>query len=145
MTSSPDCLFCAIVAGDIPSTRLYADEFTYAFADTNPQAPVHALVHAPPDLPPLPAATEVVAYRIATEALTNAVRHSDATTVIVRLCCGDTLTVEVTDDGSPTGDWAPGVGLTGMRERAAELGGHCEVGSSPHGGRVLAALPVGSA
>jgi two-component system, NarL family, sensor kinase len=108
-------------------------------------APVHALVHAPPDLPPLPAATEVVAYRIATEALTNAVRHSDATTVIVRLCCGDTLTVEVTDDGSPTGDWAPGVGLTGMRERAAELGGHCEVGSSPHGGRVLAALPVGSA
>lgn len=39
-----DCVFCAIVAGDIPSTVVYQDEHTYAFADTNPQAPVHALV-----------------------------------------------------------------------------------------------------
>ena len=39
-----DCLFCAIVAGDVPSTKLYDDEFTYAFADLNPQAPVHVLV-----------------------------------------------------------------------------------------------------
>ncbi|WP_375484866.1 HIT domain-containing protein [uncultured Jatrophihabitans sp.] len=44
MTSRPDCLFCKIVAGDVPSERLYDDEFTYAFADLNPQAPVHALV-----------------------------------------------------------------------------------------------------
>ena len=39
-----DCLFCKIVAGDIPSTKVYADEHTYAFADTNPQAPTHVLV-----------------------------------------------------------------------------------------------------
>ena len=44
MPSSPDCLFCKIVAGDVPSEKLYDDEFTYAFADLNPQAPVHALV-----------------------------------------------------------------------------------------------------
>src|SRR5689334_19696594 len=39
-----DCLFCKIVAGDIPSTKVYEDEHTYAFADTNPQASTHVLV-----------------------------------------------------------------------------------------------------
>lgn len=39
-----DCLFCKIVAGQIPTTRLYEDESTIAFADINPQAPTHALV-----------------------------------------------------------------------------------------------------
>ncbi len=39
-----DCLFCKIVAGEIPSTKVYADEHTYAFADSNPQAPTHVLV-----------------------------------------------------------------------------------------------------
>jgi histidine triad (HIT) family protein len=39
-----DCLFCKIVAGDIPSTEVYADEHTYAFEDLNPQAPTHVLV-----------------------------------------------------------------------------------------------------
>jgi histidine triad (HIT) family protein len=39
-----DCIFCKIVAGEIPSTQVYADEHVYAFADTNPQAPTHVLV-----------------------------------------------------------------------------------------------------
>jgi histidine triad (HIT) family protein len=39
-----DCLFCKIVAGEIPSTSSYEDAYTYAFADTNPQAPTHVLV-----------------------------------------------------------------------------------------------------
>jgi histidine triad (HIT) family protein len=39
-----DCLFCKIVAGDIPSTEVYSDEHTYAFEDVNPQAPTHVLV-----------------------------------------------------------------------------------------------------
>ncbi|HET6876909.1 MAG TPA: histidine triad nucleotide-binding protein [Jatrophihabitans sp.] len=39
-----DCVFCAIVAGEVPSTKVYEDEHTYAFADLNPQAPVHVLV-----------------------------------------------------------------------------------------------------
>lgn len=39
-----DCLFCKIVAGEIPSTMVYEDEHSFAFADTNPQAPVHVLV-----------------------------------------------------------------------------------------------------
>ena len=39
-----DCLFCAIIKGEIPSTKIYEDEHCYAFADINPQAPVHCLV-----------------------------------------------------------------------------------------------------
>ena len=39
-----DCLFCKIIAGDIPSTKVYEDDYVYAFRDINPQAPVHVLV-----------------------------------------------------------------------------------------------------
>ncbi len=39
-----DCLFCKIVAGDIPSTKVFEDELVYAFRDINPQAPTHILV-----------------------------------------------------------------------------------------------------
>ena len=39
-----DCLFCKIVAGEIPSTKIYDDEFVYAFKDINPQAPFHAVI-----------------------------------------------------------------------------------------------------
>ena len=39
-----DCLFCKIVAGEIPSSKVYENEYVYAFRDINPQAPVHILV-----------------------------------------------------------------------------------------------------
>lgn len=39
-----DCLFCKIISGSIPSTKIYEDEFVYAFADIDPQAPFHAVV-----------------------------------------------------------------------------------------------------
>lgn len=39
-----DCLFCKIIAGEIPSNKVYEDEFVFAFRDINPQAPVHILV-----------------------------------------------------------------------------------------------------
>ena len=38
------CLFCKIIAGDIPSTKVYEDEYVFAFRDINPGAPVHVLV-----------------------------------------------------------------------------------------------------
>jgi histidine triad (HIT) family protein len=51
MTTSPDCIFCKIVAGTIPCFRLYEDEATLAFLDINPANPGHCLVvtrnHAP--------------------------------------------------------------------------------------------------
>ena len=39
-----DCIFCKIVNGDIPSTKVYEDETVYAFNDLEPQAPVHVLI-----------------------------------------------------------------------------------------------------
>lgn len=39
-----DCLFCKIIAGDIPSSKVYEDDYSYAFRDINPQAPVHILI-----------------------------------------------------------------------------------------------------
>ena len=39
-----DCLFCKIAAGEIPSTKIYEDEWVYAFADIDPQAPFHAII-----------------------------------------------------------------------------------------------------
>ncbi len=39
-----DCLFCKIIAGEIPSTKVYEDDLVYAFRDINPQAPTHILV-----------------------------------------------------------------------------------------------------
>ena len=39
-----DCLFCKIIAGDIPSTKIYENEWVYAFADIDPQAPFHAII-----------------------------------------------------------------------------------------------------
>jgi two-component system NarL family sensor kinase len=93
-------------------------------------------------LPPLPAALEVAAYRIATEALTNVVRHSDATTAILTVRCGSTLELEIQDDGPPNGPWTPGVGLQTMNARATELGGHIKAGPTPYGGRVTASIPL---
>lgn len=39
-----DCLFCKIIAGEIPSTKVYEDEFVYAFNDIDPQAPIHVII-----------------------------------------------------------------------------------------------------
>ncbi|MEO6509345.1 MAG: histidine kinase, partial [Nocardioides sp.] len=97
-------------------------------------------------LPPLPPAVEQAVYRIATEALTNVVRHSGASSVVVRLCAEPgTLRCDVLDDGRTEGAWRPGVGIAGMHERVAELGGTCEIGPGPRGGQVSAALPLEAA
>lgn len=42
--SDKDCLFCKIIAGEIPSEKVYEDDTTYAFKDINPKAKVHVLV-----------------------------------------------------------------------------------------------------
>ncbi len=39
-----DCLFCKIIAGEIPSTKIYENDSVYAFADIDPQAPFHAII-----------------------------------------------------------------------------------------------------
>lgn len=44
MAANDDCIFCKIIAGEIPSTHVYEDEYVVAFDDIHPQAPVHTLV-----------------------------------------------------------------------------------------------------
>ncbi len=53
-----DCLFCAIAKGEIPSTKVYEDEFCYAFKDIHPQAPVHTLVIPKAHIPSADAVSE---------------------------------------------------------------------------------------
>ncbi|HEX2316074.1 MAG TPA: histidine kinase [Thermomonospora sp.] len=99
------------------------------------------------DLEDLPAAVEVAAYRIVQEALTNARRHSRASAVLVRLERGDELSIGVADDGLGLPPRVrAGVGLSSMRERAAELGGSCSVGPGAEGGTLVQArLPINGA
>lgn len=104
-------------------------------------------VHAPHDLPALPAATEAAAYRIATEALANTRRHAGATRSWLRVEIADgTLRLEISDDGrgiGPEDRDGSGVGLASMRERATELGGSCTIEERPGGGtRVQVELPA---
>ncbi len=119
-------------------------------------------VEASEPLPPLPAAVEVAAYRIALEALTNVARHAGARTCVVRLSveAADSggaraagtpdpapscrLRLEVIDDGRGVRpDDRAGTGRISMRERAAELGGTLDVGPATGGGTaVVARLPL---
>lgn len=94
-------------------------------------------------LPALPPAVEQAAYRIATEALTNVIRHSRATSVVVRLVADEAgLHCAVLDDGGSTSAWRPGVGIAGIQERVDQIGGSCTVGPGPHGGEVRVCLPM---
>jgi signal transduction histidine kinase len=94
-------------------------------------------------LPALGAATEVTAYRIVVEALTNAARHSGGDRAAVTLCVDEAaLAIEIRDNGQPDRAWSPGVGLTSMRERAEMLGGTVSANANPTGGVVFARLPL---
>lgn len=101
-------------------------------------------IEAPDPLPPLPAAVEVAAYRIAQEALTNVARHAQAQTCLIRLALRDDLHLEIKDDGiGLPPQYQAGVGLRSMRERAAEVGGTCAAETLKNGGvRILARLPL---
>ena len=94
----------------------------------------------------LPAAVEVAAYRIVTEALANAARHAHAHQVTVTLAIDGDLCLDVQDDGTANTvnghGWRPDVGLQSMAERVAEVGGTLQAGPTPTGGRVQASLPL---
>ncbi|MEU8038391.1 sensor histidine kinase [Streptosporangium sp. NPDC049078] len=95
----------------------------------------------------LPAAVEVAAYRIASEAVTNVVRHARAGECVVTLTRdveAGCLDVMIVDDGVGfAAEAVTGVGLVSLRERAAELGGSVSVGpATPSGTRVWARLPL---
>ncbi|MFG2562877.1 sensor histidine kinase [Streptomyces sp. NPDC048496] len=97
----------------------------------------------------VPPGTDLAAFRIVQEALTNVVRHSGSRTARVRIGHGTgRVWLRIDDDGPVTGSEAGGSGngLAGMRERAAALGGTIEAGPRADGGfRVWAELPLYSA
>jgi signal transduction histidine kinase len=110
-------------------------------AATGSTMQVRVVGHAEPGLP---AAVELAAYRIAQEALTNAVRHSGGSEVRVELAIGErdrTLSLRVLDDGLGfPEDEQLGFGIQSMRQRAREVGGACSVGRDAAGGVLVAAL-----
>jgi signal transduction histidine kinase len=95
--------------------------------------------------PRLPAALETTAYFVVAEALTNAVKHSRAREVNLNVDLdGDTLVVEVGDDGVGGADPAHGTGLTGLVDRVDAARGVLVITSPTGGGTVVRAeLPAG--
>ena len=93
----------------------------------------------PEALPPLPAAVEVAAYRIAQEALTNVTRHARAQHCLLRLALdAEALHLDISDNGQGiAAEHRFGVGLHTMHERASELGGSCTITQGPSGGTTI--------
>jgi two-component system NarL family sensor kinase len=100
-------------------------------------------VRGPAEMPPIPAAAEVATYRIALEAMTNVSKHAGATACEVELSLNGGICLTVSDNGD---GFAPnvrhGVGMSSMRERAAEIGGDLTVETSSDGTIVSAVLPL---
>ena len=100
-------------------------------------------VELPGQAPPMPAAVEAAAYRIAQEALTNVVRHADASRCRVSgSVSGGALMLEVSDDGRGGAGVGGGIGMHTMHERAREIGGQVDVRSRDRGTSVTIRLPL---
>lgn len=95
-------------------------------------------------LPELPPAVESALHRIANEAITNVVRHADASRIWVRISAAHgSVALQISDDGVGLGSAPPGVGRASMSERALSLGGTFEVCERSGGGtQLMAALPT---
>jgi signal transduction histidine kinase len=122
----------------------YLDDLAHGFAEVG----LPTTVRVVGEVPPLSPVVDLCAYRIVQEALTNTLKHAEATEAVVCIEYGqDELRVEVLDDGrgpDARAEHAVGHGLVGMRERAELVGGRVCTGRRPEGGfAVRAVLPVG--
>jgi two-component system sensor histidine kinase UhpB len=100
-------------------------------------APASISLRADEDLPECAPDIEIVLYRVAQEALTNALRHADASSIALELAPHERAGVrlELKDDGAGLDPAAPeGPGLRGMRERALSIGAELSIDSPPGGG-----------
>jgi two-component system sensor histidine kinase UhpB len=129
--------------GLAPAIRWYASD------RLEPEG-IDVTVDADPDLPRLPTHIETAVFRIAQEAISNVLNHADAGQVRVRLSHGNGLELEIEDDGVGFDstrlvppDSRQHMGLFGIRERAAALGGEARVESTPgEGTRVSVMIPL---
>jgi len=115
----------------------------------HPSTGLEIHLQTPEELPALPAAVEVAAYRVVLEALNNVLRHAQADQCFLHLSVPEQLECEwleldIQDNGRGLPDPLEfGVGLSSMRERAAELGGTCTISTRPKGGaQVTLRLPL---
>ena len=109
-----------------------------ALDDLAGRAPLPVTVHGPQTVTRPPEPVEATAYFAASEALGNVVKHAGATHAEVRVDWqGETLTVEVRDDGAGGADPAAGTGLTGLADRVAAAGGRLLLSSPPGGGTLV--------
>jgi signal transduction histidine kinase len=132
--------------GLMPAIKMFAE----GFAD---RSNVKVAVDLSPDLGRLSPNMEISVFRIVQECLTNVYRHSGSKTAAIKIRPSEKkeLIVQVSDEGkgissengnSISGHSNPGVGVSGMRERARELGGKLEIQSSANGTTVTAVLPL---
>jgi PAS domain S-box-containing protein len=125
------------------AVRWFADGFTQ-------RSGVQVKLEVSPELQRLPEEIEMALFRIVQEGLSNIHRHSGSVTATIRLIVDQThVQMEVRDAGrglpKPPGNGSvtgPGVGITGMRERVTQLGGHMKIDSDSHGMTVSATLPL---
>ena len=112
------------------------------YAANHLRAGLSVQVESNGEIPKLPAAVEVAAYRIVCEALTNVSKHSQATECEVRLTLNGALQIDVQDNGiGLQEDTHAGVGMLSMRERTAELGGTFSIRSLANGVHISVHLP----
>ncbi len=128
----------------VPEHRRLAD-----LVDLIARAPLEVRTEVDPEAHRLPVSVQTAAYRVIQEALTNAIRHSQAVTADVRVRLDSeqqTLRVEICDPGPSATQPLPGAGtgLVGVRTRAEALGGSLEAAPAGSGFVVKAALPVGA-
>jgi PAS domain S-box-containing protein len=132
--------------GFASAVRWYVDGFSQ-------RSKIRVYLDLPPELERLPREVETALFRVVQESLTNINRHSESPIARVRLVPGPTeLTLEVSDEGRGiplaalsglAGTMAGlGVGITGMSERVAQLGGRLEINSTSRGTTVRAILPL---
>ena len=93
----------------------------------------------------LPEPVEIAAYYVVSEALTNTVKHADASAVEVKVAVRDaSLRIRVRDDGRGGADFARGSGLAGLKDRIEVLGGRISLHSRPGAGTILhIVIPLG--
>lgn len=129
--------------GLVPAIRWYAGD------RLEPEG-IDVSVEAPSDLPRLPQRVESALFRISQEAVSNVLKHADASQVRVLLACDGALTLTVEDDGAgfdpaeaPGEEGTRHMGLFSIRERAAALGGEATIDSAPgEGTRVRVRIPL---
>jgi signal transduction histidine kinase len=114
-------------------------EFTRSFDDE-----LEFQLKVPSERIELPAAVEVATYRIIMEAVTNVVRHAHAARCWLTISAGNTIEIDVLDDGvGLNGDVHDGTGMRNIRERAEELGGTAQFETNhPRGTAVRVRLPA---